>query len=362
METWTLPVLINVGSFCTPRELMHGLGLTNKHFQGEIRCLLAALLREYIVNGWDLQGFSGEQLVSILSPAPHLLEFLPLYYNGGLSNREIYTSFESLWEFSGTVYSTFYSDTGEGLIGNRLAVGYFSGRPGQNLMSERFHFDVQVVTKMPWQMDAELRAVWKTHRQTMITLDFLTPSYTSSPQMLIDEDTWNQRLDEIFNLNRTAPVLEKTYPYAPLASGLAIVREVCVARPFNYTGPVKTMLIVVGKLDGSELSTDVYKQWEEVDSYEKAVQVGSGTMRLIEGVETYEYAAQLGDYWPLLWVNFLDIGHNHVRVPLLRPQCFRTAALLLSSIDDRRTNYSVTHLQPNFDIMFTVFLGNIAAI
>jgi hypothetical protein len=78
-------------------------------------------------------------------------------------------------------------------------------------------------------------------------------------------------------------------------------------------------------------------------------------------VEVVEYAYQQGDYWPLLWVHFLDIGHNHVRVPLKRPQCFRTAAVLLSSIEDRRATAHATSIQPNFDIMFTVFLGSIAA-
>jgi hypothetical protein len=270
------------------------------------------------------------------------------------------TSFEAMWEFSGVNYSTYYSDEGGELLGNRLAVGYFSGLPGINLISERFHFDINAIKKSHQHVDEEVGTALKIDPLAAITLDFLTPNYSINPQMIIDAATWNRRIDEIADQSKEPPVLEHYYPYAPTTPGLALICEICIARPLMYTGPVKTLLIVAGRRGGDALSVNTYKQWEGVDTYEKAVHVGSCTQRLLEGVEVVEYAYQQGDYWPLLWVHFLDIGHNHVRVPLKRPQCFRTAAVLLSSIEDRRVTAHATNMQPNFDIMFTVFLGSIA--
>ena len=359
-ETWTMPVLLNVGSYCAPADLLTGLGLTSKSLHVKILSLLAPLLREYIVNGAALQSNSAIQLQLLLSTSSHLLQFLPLYYDGGLSTREMQTSFEAMWEFSGVNYSTYYTEGSGDLVGNKLAVGYFSGLPGANLMSEKFHFDANVLKGMPEQIDEELQTVLKADLLAAITLDFLTPNYSVNSKMLMTAADWNHRLHQVVNQTQEVPVLERYYPYTPKGPGLALVREVCVARPFNYTGPVKTLLIVAGRLDGNALSPRAYKQWEGVDTYEKAVQVGSGRLRRLEGVEVLEYAYQQGDYWPLLWVNFPDIGHNHVRVPLQRPQCFRTAAVLLSSIEDRRAIARTSTLQPNFDIMFTVFLGSIS--
>ena len=360
MEFWTMPVLLNVGNYLRLAEILSGLGLTSKFLHQKITSLLAPLLREYIVNGGTLERSTASQIQELLSSPSKLLQFLPLYYNGGISNREISTSFEAMWEFSGVNYSTYYSDEGGELLGNMLAVGYFSGLPGVNLMSERFHYDIYTIRKIPEGIDEEIDSALKTDYLAAITLDFLTPNYHTNQKMMIGVDTWNRRLVEITYQSKVPPVLEHYYPYAPTAPGLALIREICIARPLMYTGPVKTLLIVAGRRDGDALSVAAYKQWEGVDTYDKAVRVGSCTQRLLEGVEVVEYAYQQGDYWPLLWVNFLDIGHNHVRVPLNRPQCFRTAAVLLSSIEDRRAPPYAAYLQPNFDIMFTVFLGSIA--
>lgn len=354
-----MSVLLNVGSYCRPADLLSGLGLASKSLHQKILSLLAPLLREYIVNGVALQSCSAIQLQELLSSPSHLLQFLPLYYNGGISTREIETSFEAMWEFSGVNYSTFYTEGGGDLLENKLAVGYFSGLPGINLMSERFHFDANILKKMPEQIDEELYIALQSDTLAVITLDFLTPDYNVSSKMLMTSSDWNSRMDTIMNQTKEAPVLERAYPYVPTGPGFALVREVCVARPFNYTGAVKTLLIIAGRRDGNSHCPEVYKPWEGVDTYEKAIQMGSGTLRRLEGVEVLEYAHQQGNFWPLLWVNFLDLGHNHVRVPLTRPQCFRTAAVLLSSIEDRR-RMGTANLQPNFDIMFTVFLGSIA--
>ena len=354
-------MLLNVGGYLHPTELLSGLGLACTGLQEKVKGLLGPLLREYIVNGAALQGVSGPAVQALLCSPPHLLRFLPLYYNGGVSNREVVNSFEAMWEFSGLNYSTFYGESEDRGLENRLAVGYFAGVAGENRMGEEFHYDLTMIKTMPWEVRDDVWEILQRDKRAALTLDFLTPYYKTKPAMLMPVEEWNRLCRQISpNTTGTPPALERLYPYSPLAHGLALVREVCVARPLLYTGAVKTLLVVVGRLEGSQLAPDVYKQWEGVNTYEKAVQVGSHfPLRRLEGVEVLEFAAQTGEYWPLLWLHFPDRAHNHVRIPLLRPQTFRTAAVLFSSIEDSRDAFNLSHMQPNFDIMFTVFLGHI---
>ena len=353
-------MVLNVGEHLTPAEMLSGLGLTCRGMQEKVRGLIGPLLREYIVNGAVLQSVSASTLQALLVSPPHLLRFLPLYYNGGVSTCELVNSFEAMWEFSGLTYSTFYSKGGDKPLENRLAVGYFAGVAGENRMGKEFHYDLTLLKTRPWDVNEEIWEILERDKRSALTLDFLTPNYKKQPAMIITDGEWD-RLCEAITRSETS-ALERRYPCSPVAPNFALVREVCVARPLFFTGPVKTLLIVVGSLEGDQMSPDVYKQWEGVDSYEKAAQVGRHELRRLEGVEVVEFAAQPGAYWPLLWINFIDMAHNHVRVPLLRPQSFRTAAVLLSSIEDRRTAYSLAHYQPNFDIMFTVFLGHITPV
>lgn len=354
---WSLPVMLNVGEYLTPTEVLSGLGLTCRGMQEKVRGLIGPLLREYIVNGVVLQRASAATLQALLASPPHLLHFLPLYYNGGVSTWELVNSFEAMWEFSGLTYSTFYSRGGNKPLENRLAVGYFAGVAGENRMGEEFHHDLTTIKTRPWDVSEDIWEILARDKRSALTLDFLTPSYKKQPAMIKTDDEWERLWQEITRSETSA--LERRYPYSPLAPNFALVREVCVARPLLFTGAVKTLLIVVGSLEGDQMLPEVYKQWEGVDSYEKAAQVGRHELRRLEGVEVLEFTAQPGAYWPLLWIHFIDIAHNHVRIPLLRPQSFRTAAVLLSSIEDRRAVYNLAHLQPNFDIMFTVFLGHI---
>lgn len=361
MEAWSMPVLLNVGGYLRPTELLSGLGLTCRGLQEKVKGLLGPLLREYIVNGAALQGMSGTVCQALLCSPPHLLRFLPLYYNGGVSTREVVNSFEAMWEFSGLCYSTFYSEGKDQALADRLAVGYFAGVAGENRMREEFHYDLTMIKMMPWEVQDEVWEILARDKRAALTLDFLTPCYKKEPAMIMPEAEWNRLCSKIHNsAAETVPVLQRMYPYSPLASNLALVREVCVARPLLYTGSVKTLLIIVGRLAGDEMNPGVYRQWEGINTYEKAVQVGSHfPLRRLEGVEVLEFSAQTGDYWPLVWLHFPDRAHNHVRIPLQRPQTFCTAAVLFSSIEDTREAFHLSHLQPNFDIMFTVFLGHI---
>lgn len=354
---WSLPVVLNLGEYLTPTEMLSGLGLTCRGMQEKVRGLLGPLLREYIVNGVALQSVSAATLQALLVSPPHLLRFLPLYYNGGVSTHELVNSFEAMWEFSGLCYSTFYNKERDKPLENRLAVGYFAGVEGENRMGKEFHHDLTIIKTRPWDVSDEMWEILARDKRSALTLDFLTPCYKKQPAMIMTEEEWERRWQEITRSETS--VLERRYAYSPLAPSVALVREVCVARPLHFTGAVKTLLIVVGSLEGDQMSPEVYKQWEGVDSYEKAERVGRHELRRLEGVEVVEFAAQSGAYWPLLWIHFIDIAHNHVRIPLLRPQSFRTAAVLFSSIEDRRAMYHLAHLQPNFDIMFTVFLGHI---
>ena len=363
---WPNHFLLNVCTFLPLHETLLSLSLTSSSLSRKIHSLLPILLRLHIANGdHSLLSFDTPQLKSFLTSPPCLLKFSPLYFNGGVSYLEVETSFEAMWEYSGSTYSTMYARSPAPLVTNRICSAYFAGVEGENCMTKRFHYDVNLLVNHADMVDLAMHETLKTDHETALTVDFVFDSLNSGMTdicgMLMDDEEWDRRVSEQREKTE-ADVMEKRYAYQPEGKGVAIVREVAVARPLNFTGPVKTMMIFAGRRPGSEYSPEEFKKWEDIDTLEKAASVDRSTpIRSVEGVLVVEYEPGPGDYYPLLWVYFPDPVHNHVRVPLSRPHTFSQTTVMMYSIEDMRERYQLSENQPNFDIMFVVFLGSVAS-
>lgn len=276
-----------------------------------------------------------------------ILRFAPWKTDGGVSRFEHGNSFENMWRYNGTNYSTEYQMNSElPISSNRNCLAWFAGgKQTRNNFCQRFHNDLYTYT---------LFGPREKYR----------PELFDQEKCLILDPLGKKRLKNIQELealqrhNHPLPLpgsFNTDFPVFP-SEEVPLITKIALARPFFYTGAVKTLLILLSE-DYQDIEFQYFDKFNNISTIEAAESIGK-PMKKIENSEIsyIEYEKTAG-FSPLLWVQFRKFNYNHIEIKLSSPCIGRAACVKLIDIDDRRADYDLASAQPNFDITYALFIG-----
>ena len=141
---------------------------------------------------------------------------------------------------------------------------------------------------------------------------------------------------------------------------IPIVNRIAVARPLYFTGVVKTLIYIFAN---EEIGGDfgIYDEFNDIENYYDAMGLGDIVNHVNN--EEFEYVEFLErkdrSVYPALWLQFKTWKANHIVVELKKCHSPKVACVKFINIDDRRADFNLQRMQPNFDIMYSLLLGTI---
>lgn len=278
-----------------------------------------------------------------------ILNFEAWKTDGGCSSSEINCSYKNMWEYNGTPYSTYYStDHPFNLNRNVNCIGYYtSGYKSNKNFFDSFQNDIYTLyyysSNIPDAYSYE-----NFPQPESLTIDPLNiPNFDDFMDFEYD---FTERVDEINSSN-----LIIQYPIVQ-TQAKALATKIAIARPFNYTGPVK-YLFVIGNSKESGFEFSDFSKYDNIVSLDQARFIGQvHSVKVTKDYEIVEYEPQPG-FYPVIWVYFKNCGFNHIEYQLKQAHVLKTVNCKLIDIDDRRISWGLDTFQPNFDIMYCVLIG-----
>jgi hypothetical protein len=278
-----------------------------------------------------------------------ILNYCPWKTDGGVSPRETFNRFENMWEYNGSNYSTYYDDCSDFPIrANVNCLACFNGGLKQKDFFNSFYMDCY---QYFYQRDTIPEKYDLRHYNQKKTL-ILDPL----GQDLETLDTLdNMNFSRYFRLN-SSKVFDHYVLPMKTSEEIPFVTKIAVARPFFFTGAVKT-LVVIACEDYVDVDFEYFRQYNDINCVEAAETVGKVIKKKVddEDVIYIEYARGKG-FYPLMWMQFRSCRTNHVEIKLTKAHYPRIVCVKMIDIDDRREDYNM-QVQPNYDITYTLFIG-----
>lgn len=294
------------------------------------------------------RNFPETELVNLYlnSQRNSILNFSAFKTDTGCSSEEYSNSFKNLFNYNSTPYSTKYSFTLKPLSKNLNCLAVFEGNyKDNNSFFDSFNNDLFVMShgNVPQKYRVE-----NFDQIKCLTIDPLNlKTFTSYKDFVFSEF----REDSI-----EYPSKFISYNVSPSQVG-AIVTKIAIARPLNYTGPVKTLLIIANQAFNDE-NFEYFKRFDNIVNLEAAMFIGEvRRVRSNEDFDIVEYQRNSG-FYPLLWVCFKHAGFNHIEYELSQAHCISIFNAKLLAIEDRRQDWGLPMFEPNFDITYILMLGH----
>lgn len=280
-----------------------------------------------------------------------LLKFAPLFTDGGVSEIEYMNFFSSMWAYNGMNYSTHYSEGSTNTLKPVNCVGYFEGGYQDDNFFATYHHD-----EMNWRVNFR-----------NIPLRYNLPleevsSYRNTDPIYRRERDYDNRLN-LPNFEPTPVEVDGKMIRYPLNASkeLAVVSEVGIARPLFYTGSVKTLCVFF-----SSVMADFSAPYSVPFGFENFETARERPHKLREHedsqVKFIEYSQDpTVEFYPVLWIQFKDFRVNNITHTLHRPMSCVRVLVHLINIDDRREEYNLQRMEPNFDLTYCVMIGSTIA-
>lgn len=275
-----------------------------------------------------------------------VLNFSAFKTDAGCSSEEYSNSFKNLFNYSPTPYSTKYSFTMKPLAKNLNCLAVFEGNyKDKNSFFDSFNNDLFVMKygKVPQKFKIE-----NFDQRKCLTIDPLNIRNFSSYEDFIFKESMEKSIE--------FPSKFITYSINP-SQAKAIVTKIAIARPLNYTGPIKTLLIIANQVFKDEIFEN-FVSFDNIINLEAARFIGDvRKVTYNDDFEIVEYQRSSG-FYPLLWVNFKHAGFNHIEYELSQAHWVSIINAKLLAIDDRRQDWGLPMFEPNFDITYILMLGH----
>lgn len=278
-----------------------------------------------------------------------IVNFEPWLTDGGLSDTEYRNSYANMWKYNPDTYSTYY---GEGedlkLIKNICCTAYFDGRTQNQDFTDGFYSDVYQLTYNPETVKEKYSIEGLDHAKVLI-LDPL------GHEMIESYDDYELKLDRSPSV--PSPKI-RDIPKFPEKT-ISIVKKIALARPLFFTGCVKSLIIIFSENSYTK-NFEAFDYYNDIENIEKAKSLGN--VKKIEEnneFEWVEYNNTGQDYYPVLWMQFKTWRANHVEINLTKCHHPKFVCVKFIDIDDRRSDWNLENLQPNFDITYALMLGSV---
>lgn len=278
-----------------------------------------------------------------------LLNFAAWKTDGGLSYIEVNSSYKNMWLYNCSSYSTHYSITEPiPLIKNINCLAVFEG--GYQTKSKFNRYYNIEINNILFGNTIEKYLIEKFDQKKCLTLDPLSKNLIEDlNQIPLNNLVFQQNLDSEQCKN---PVYFQVDP----AKTSALVTKIAISRPFLYTGPVKTLLLIASQ-SYQNCSFQDFSTFNDISNLESACSIGkTKKVTTDEEFEIVEYSRNQG-FYPLLWVNFKQCGVNHIEYKLSQTHQISIINCKFFEIDDRRQDWNLESYQPNFDINYVVLIG-----
>jgi hypothetical protein len=355
--------IIHVSLFLAPNDIFTRLALASKQIWEVISDV--RFIRYYLsVYFGTKHEFDLEELMLawIRLRNPDILEFKPYYTDGGVSEIEYLNSFSSMWKYNGATFSTHYREGTGTLKKNVKCVGYFGGWiQDYGDFFSYFHHDFFNYRYNLENIPRKYSNFDISQLLEAIPFNPLHPEYPNlNPNDLHRIAVHPNTLDE--DAIHTPDELEIFYPYDPPQGFTAIVSAISIARPFYFTGSVRTLMIFLSNLDGTDISAlSSSDRYDDLTDFEQAKNIRP--CMKVKDSSKIRYLEYLGDpskeFYPVLWVQFHNYLFNHLVIKLKKRYLVRRMYIKLIDIDDRRSDFGLERMEPNFDITYVLGLGGV---
>ena len=277
-----------------------------------------------------------------------ILNFSPWKTDAGISIYEIENNFSNMWEYNCNSYSTFYASPSDlPLNANANCLAYFAGGK-----QTKKHF-----------LDA-FNNDYYSYSHGYTPPSYFITNYNQQECLLLNP-LGKEKYASIDHIpQQPMPFIFRDKPKRvsfpmDISAELPIITKVALARPFFYTGAVKTLLIIMCD-EYFEAEYSGFNAYDNITTVELAESLGKVLSKNVESndVKYIEYEKGTG-YYPLLWVQFQRCGFNHAEIQLRKAHFGRTCCVKFIDIDDRRDVYALSDAQPNYDFTYALFIGDI---
>jgi hypothetical protein len=283
-----------------------------------------------------------------------ILNFHAWCTTGGVSDTDLKNSYQNMWTYSPESYSTYYQEfSTAGLVKNVCCSAYFAGEFQKKKFKKFFYSDL-------FQM------IYNEETIPERFLDFdshdVTKVFVLDPIGDRDESV-EEYCDTVdfttsYHYRDVAVVAD---PKLIPADQTPIIKKIAVARPYFFTGAVRSLVLILSR---NRLTKDYseFDRYNDVNCYEVATRLGTEVRH--ENNEEYEFVEfkeTEQEFYPAAWIMFKSMWCNQVLVELKNCHFAKFACVKMIEIDDRRRDYDLERMQPNYDIMYFLLVGSILA-
>ena len=294
--------------------------------------------------------------ISIIYPslkATSIINYEPWKTNGGTSLIEMRNSYYDMWQYNSDCYSTYYSENStESLVKNICCLAYFTGQFQKKRFIEGFYADIYGLRYNPESI-CEKYSFDENDQCKTLVLDPLNE--TNKLSNYKDFDLWLERGMTMFHQRRKVKSIDPIFS----ETLIPIVNKIAVARPLYFTGVVKTLIYIFANEEIGDF--EIFNEFNDIENYYDAVGLGDIVNHVNnEEFEYVEFLERKGrSVYPALWLQFKTWKANHIVVELKKCHSPKIACVKFINIDDRRADFNLQSMQPNFDIMYSLLLGTI---
>ena len=282
-----------------------------------------------------------------------LLHFSAWKTDGGISQNEIYNRYENMWEYNGSTYSSYYHHISDlPLKANISCLASFAGGyQSKKDFKSSFHNDFYQQNYFTHAIPNKYHIENYCQKTTLVLDPLSKANYNSFEELSISYFQSNSFFEQ-------SEVFESFYELEmKTADEVPVVTKIAVARPFFFTGAVKTLIILACE-EYKNVEFSDFNLFNNVADVESAENISEVIRKNVDSddVKFIEYKAKAGIY-PLVWIQFQRDDFNHTVIQLSSAHYPRVVCAKLIDIDDRRMDYGLQFEQPNFDITYVLFIG-----
>ncbi|CAG9336265.1 unnamed protein product [Blepharisma stoltei] len=349
-------MITSIGLYLDPKDVFLSLSLVCKEWHIELSGnYIGFWLKSYLSLKTPFSLEDAKRNISKLFKQ-EILRFNPWISTGGMSPYEYGNSFQNMWNYNGLPYSSYYARQSPGPFKKNLnCVAYYGGGFQSHYFYDSGHYD-WYCTFQQGNLPIELLDFENNNKLDMLTLAPLFPE-----ENIIDLDEqasvpkpWDPQID--FKSGRINGKIQ--FPYNPCRTELAFVNKIAIARPLYFTAPIRTVVIFFSQSDSEEINLDRFDIANNLVSIEDAKLLGIVDKEVNEEKIKYlEFKKRDEEWYPAIWIQFQTWKLSHFEIDLQRIHQVERVMVKLIDADDCRDKYEAEWMDPNYDILYCLFLG-----